>query len=631
MDLFLFQNAEEIESAKKIQGEPLEKFQIIACSPFAVDGLKKQSIDFTTLSDYSFNKYNPLQLEKQYEIYREWCLLLDKYIYDNVVLIKRLKINPILNKLLALRYLFSTYFDEIDRLYTLIEGKKPTRILYFWYSESVLCQVIDTITNANEWNVKFVRINANVKYKSLIPDNEPVPYWFNKVNIFRIILRYIFKIYIYTYKSFITFIEGLIGYRLYGDSRKYILVLEVGYSLDELLIKLKRKSRVKMIFWEDVIYQSKKNNIITHSEAEKIINDFRKDSRAHKWTTKYNTDFFDLFIPTIKNLLKNEISIFFSTAEKFRKLNNKFNFSLVISEYQTTQSEVIFDQCVHLKIPVALFLHGGTIGFINHVDIAWFSSNINKESKYYHLVYSKIIADYYNNIRTRLPFIMPTAIPIGSIFFEKLLKQDLNSREKTNQCLNICYVCSPLGNYNAFFNKGIYDDASLYNMRYEIVDILKNQTNLKVYYKLGYNTEKFGLELERNIIQNQLINIEAIPSNTRLSDFLDIVDLFILEVPSTTLFEVLTTKKHVITLLDTRAISITDDARNLLNKRAMIVESYNEFINTIHDVAENHTNAKVFTDTNPKDQNFILKYATCGDFQSVKRSVDFIDSLLGQK
>jgi hypothetical protein len=225
---------------------------------------------------------------------------------------------------------------------------------------------------------------------------------------------------------------------------------------------------------------------------------------------------------------------------------------------------------------------------------------------------------------------MPTTIPIGSIFFEKLLKQNLNSREKTNQCLNICYVCSSLGNYNAFFNKGIYDDASLYNMRYEIVDILKNQTNLKVYYKLGYNTEKFGLELERNIIQNQLTNIEAIPSNTRLSDFLDIVDLFILEVPSTTLFEVLTTKKHVITLLDTRAISITDDARNLLKKRAMIVESYNEFINTIHDVAENHTNAKVFTDTNPEDQNFILKYATCGDFQSVKRSVDFIDSLLWQ-
>ena len=46
MDLFLFQNAEEIESAKKIKGEPLEKFHIIACSPFAVDGLKKQSIDF---------------------------------------------------------------------------------------------------------------------------------------------------------------------------------------------------------------------------------------------------------------------------------------------------------------------------------------------------------------------------------------------------------------------------------------------------------------------------------------------------------------------------------------------------------------------------------------------------------
>lgn len=630
MDMLLLQNYDELEVAQKLLGDRFEKLKIIAWTPFAVDILREKNIPYTTIADHLTEYYNPQRYISQIKQFKEWCDIVDNHVSSSVPEVASLQIRPFLNKLLPLRVEFFLYFNEMDKLNLLLNALKVHSVYYFYYPEpqlSLLSRLMDIIGGKNKHEVNFVRLEPKDKYKSVFPKDGLVPDWFDQKNKFYNIAKYIIQR--PKYKSLSSLISGLTGYRLFKKREYNILVLSLDWDVKNILILLKQQIDCNFIFWEDVPTGiHKKINIPVRSIIEKLKNDLD----AHHWTTYQGNDIFNVFIPEIEKILINDVPRFISTVRKFKKMHNRFNFDIVIAPMVMTPHEAIFDQCENLDIPCVTFLHGGTVGLIEGYPlIGLCPRGRRKEVDLFHIVYSEALVEFCDNLKMVFPSFTAKNISAGSNYFEKLVKNGKDVCWGISSHLKICYVCSGIGVFNVGTKRGLYDDASLYELRHKIIDKFINRTDFCVFYKLGYNSENYELAFEKKIINGFWKNIKAVPSHKKLIELLDEMDVFILETPSTTLFEVLTTTKPVILLIDPRALDITDDAKKLLENRVTIVRSSNELEVCIQDIIENGINARAFTLLDHKDNAFIVKYATCGEGNSLKRSVDFLEAVLKQR
>ncbi len=626
MDILLLQISEEIEIAQTSLGNIFDQCKIVAWTPFAVDGLKEKGLGFETISDYQQVDHSSENLYSDYKIYQNWCQLLDQHIYIKVPEIRRLGLRPFQNNLLALRKLFSLYFSEINKLNLLIKQNHNCNIYYFEYPSSPTSQVIKSIQRENKWNINFIKMEGIHTFKSLLPEDGVVPYWFLKKK--SLYWRFVKFLWFKTkYEGLFEFLSGIARRRLYKQRAVTILVLTANNDTGDYLSNLRKRGLYKFIFWEDL---AGVRNIDFQIPAEEIIESFRNDAASHKWTTRHGIDIFEYICPEIKKILKHEVPILFSTAKEFKQLNRKFNFASIISAYPMTQWEAIFDQGIKLDIPVLIFDHGAT-ALLDEPFIYPYCMVQNQSSKLYFLVFSKIIADWCDNEKRELAFHNPQNIPSGSLYYEKLLNKNMYLKNKISQEIKICYVCGGFGiiaQNNDNFNKAGRDDASVYLLRYQVLERLQGKPGIRACFKLGYGTEKFNLLLERRITSGYWENLEHVSSKTKFTSLLDKFDLYVLEAPGTPVFEILTTAKPVVVLIDSKRTAITPTARNLLEKRVTIAESIDEFLSHIEDVAENGRQAKAFTLPDHSDKTFINTYATCGDNKSLELTVDFLESLI---
>lgn len=178
--------------------------------------------------------------------------------------------------------------------------------------------------------------------------------------------------------------------------------------------------------------------------------------------------------------------------------------------------------------------------------------------------------------------------------------------------IKICYVCGGIGAYACTFKHGIYDDAALYDLRYRIVGAFQGQPSFVLYYKFGFNSEQYDLALEKRILKREFQNVIPILSSEKLVDYLDAVDLFIIDSLSTPLYEVLTTRKPVIFLGDKRSLAFAEDAEHLLRKRVTFVKDRAEMESSIDDLIRHTRASKVFTIPDHNDASFIKSYAFRG-------------------
>jgi hypothetical protein len=75
-------------------------------------------------------------------------------------------------------------------------------------------------------------------------------------------------------------------------------------------------------------------------------------------------------------------------------------------------------------------------------------------------------------------------------------------------------------------------------------------------------------------------------------------------------------------------VSITKEAEEMLKDRVTIVRSDKEMIACIEDIKEKGKEARAITLPNHNDKTFITTYATCGDFNSIERTVNFLQSIV---
>lgn len=625
MDLLLLQNADELEIAREKLGETFNKLKIIAWTPFAVDGLRKQNIPFNVASDYYDETYNSERLISFSIQLQKWCTIVDKNISQRVPEIASLKIHPFLNSIAPIRVLFYFYFNEMDKLQILLKKAKPSNVYYFYYvntRKSILSRLMDVI-GSNKWNVNFSVLTPISKIRSMLPDNL-VKIDFDRERWWLKIIKFLLRS--SRYKNMNSFLSGFSGCNLFRNGKPNILVLSVSRENRNALIVVKKRGKCNLIFWEDVMFHSFRD---IDARAKDIVDGVKNNPLARQFIMHYGVDTFELYRSEIEHILTRYMPLFLSTVKRFCEMNEKFNFSLVLTAYECPEYEAIFDKCNDLNIPIAVFAHGGTVGPIKGNPVLPLCTRSDKNtSKIYYLVYSETMVDYCNGLRKFFPGCPAKSIPLGSSYFDGLLKRKSSANWVQRNEVKICYVDGGFG----FSTRWMFDDdASKYRNRYNVVDILKEKPGITLYFKFGYNIEDYDLGLIRSITSSQWENVQAIPSGKKLDEILDFPDIFIIEQPSTTLFDVLTTSKPIILWVDSNILTLTEHAERLLKNRITLVKTREELELSLADIVENGVNAKAFTIPDHNDRTFMETFATCGDHNSIDRTVDFLQSIINKE
>ena len=203
-----------------------------------------------------------------------------------------------------------------------------------------------------------------------------------------------------------------------------------------------------------------------------------------------------------------------------------------------------------------------------------FSLGMGREKQVF-FVHGDAILDDIEFVKFNMPKFRSKIVEIGELYFTQF-KSD--QRFSTDARERICYIYSGMYNYNITYKIGEMEDASLYNLRYQVLQIAQSH-ECDFTYKFGYNIENVGCNVEKEIKESK--HLKFIPSSISLSKIFDDFEYFILETPSTTLVELIAKNKKVICFVDQLSLSICPKIKDALEDACEVVYEKKRFLEII--------------------------------------------------
>jgi len=642
MKVFLCQNREEINHLRKHKLPDAEHIKVIAWTPFGVDECQSLGIPYKTIADYIPKNEVPDDLYNEFHHLRDWCEIADELVQEYFPEVKRTNSRLFINKLLELRIPYYLIFNEIKKIRYLGNSENFEKVYFFPYENhyALLSQVISMIPGHHPWFKKFKALPppGGLKYRSFLPENSlPRSSWQKESRI----------------RSAAKLILGRSREKRAGVSLRAWMGLKARgvnilalYNHNEQNVYRRLQSQGVNVFFLNDFAPVKARPIPEDQRVRACLDRLKNFPEKHKLLKIAGCDFSPIFEQYLSELLRNDIPVLTETVHKFRKIQKKYNFQMVLSPYDSTQSGYIFDECIRQQVPVKLLLHGGTVGLLADIPMLTIGYRGRKSHrKIDYAVYSRMIEEYCYESKKRSPLfdanihvIRPSPMvspdkksfpktpatkhnsgsqqdppqPVGgslnspqSSFLSPLSKEKGLAKVGKDPLLKICYVCAGTGIFNVHLKAGIYSDEGLYQLRYKVKELVNNSQKVHFNFKFGYHSEDRGLNLEKNILEQAYPRVSGTPSGIKLTSLLDKYDLFILENPSTTLIEVLSTSKPVIMLADSRALKLTEESEKLLAPRITICRSPGEFLGIIEDLAGAGHSTSCLLSKNLEDRSFL--------------------------
>jgi len=609
--ILILQTREEVLAAKEMFGSDLDNFTLIAWTPSAVDGLRKEGKEFKIPADFKITEYPTKIWADRFNAFREWCDVMDVYLHKTIPEARELEIKFFLNKLHNLRYFFQVYFNEIEKLFDICRSSENMEIFYFYYDKtqaSLLSRIFDVVQTEDLWGVPVHRLDERKgkKFRYTFTLKEIVPYWTPKTRYIKETIKCLLGRSLD--HSIVSWVRHCLGVSFLKSGVTNILVLMVENDQKRAMEELKKTHKYNFIYFDDVRFPRSKRVSIP---ADELWNAAKEDSSLHEWTTCCGIDIFELIEPIIKRALKKELSHIVNIVRNFLLLKEKINFNLLVSTYETAETEALFYQAEHDGIPCLVFLHGGTVGhYEGYPPITAYTRSGNGVASCY-AVYSQAIIDYLEGLRNVYPNFTYKVAAVGAPRFEKMIKHYSEKKFSSNKGeINICYICGPTGVVGPDIKRGMYDDVATYNLRNLLVEKLDGKENINLFVKYGYDFEKQGLALAKRIRRGIFSNIRKIGSDVPIKKVLEKMDVFILERPSTILYETLAISKPVLVLYDPRRLRFTEHAQDLLQKRVTQIGSGEELMVLLDDIILKGYESKVFVDVDCEDRKFLKTFAT---------------------
>ncbi len=194
------------------------------------------------------------------------------------------------------------------------------------------------------------------------------------------------------------------------------------------------------------------------------------------------------------------------------------------------------------------------------------------------------------------------SITVGSADLDRLLTQQRRHARRPGR--TVVYVVTLLMGDWRYFSQHIYPDIWYWRLQRQVVEQVSRSPDTELILKLDPRDEVPN-PLEAWVRRQRLRSCRIL-RETPFTDTLAAADLFLIDSPSTTLLQALTTDKPLLVFADERFLTFPPKALALLKKRATVSTTPQEFLRDI----ETALRAPSWDPLTPPNDEFLRAYGT---------------------
>lgn len=596
----------------------------IALGPSAMYYLDQMKISYTIPEDYcSLNEIETV-CEEQFDKLRHACEEIDSVLIEKDSFLKEWNIRPFFFNLWQLSVLMDTLISRVVWLRKIMEN-------YAGYHIYAHLQNTDLMTSQiNNSNSLFFDKHETLwgKLLSLEGWQNPIyllpePAFQNKVGFLRskylnrlkLILTNSSLIYNFIlFKRYKLPLRKFVASILFNKKSPHVFIPKHPFQWRYVFPSL-FKSGIEILFhrFDFPISYAKVNQ---NGKAIELCNSFLRAVRL-----KEGTDYPSLIKDRIIWIIENSRNIAKKIIKTLERLNNKYNLCAVLNSITFDYSAYVVKQYfIGQNIPVVCYQHGSV----------WYDKKITQKVDLHDMVSTTVLLTYGDAVSQAYSQSdlknHPEIISTGSIGLDNLSVFKKTSRYVTNE-LKILYVITGY-NKNAWYCgfSPPMSDRIYYREQFTIIngliEIVQNYSYISVTIKLHPSNYK-GIGDDPpwidNLLKKRNIYLKRYPS---FSEMINNYDIIIIDSPTTTLLEALTSKAPIFVL--TSIISPPRRHISLLKKRAVCCYNAEDLIDKIN----NYLKSKSYpADVNNRE--FLELYGTFrNDGKSKERVIQVVNKLI---
>lgn len=579
---------------------------VIAWSEEGVHQLRERGVSYFVLSDFLEKDVEIDFIYEKYRVYRKFISSVEKWIQGKA------KSNDFFcfeSQTHSMRLPFFVYAYELDKLHYFVT--------HFDMSDLYGSVQIGSLTLSeliSHWNLS-IRVHGSSKRSNLALN----PKWYSRNGFFKILGKKILRK--TPYKSWRSLLTSFFQFSFFFNSKPFYIVHSVDWTHDQIVRGLNKKFNV--LFFEDFIWKAKVSKRWSHFFTQLSSSlDLREKGPRYQGVFVV-----DLMRDEIKNFLNHQASKVQAIERTTREVIQLFDVQFMFTSYYLIETEVIHHILKRLCLPSFFMLHGGTTGVIRGSGFTPFSARIGDDHQCHFLLYSKMVRSDFEYAKSKLHELTCQTAEVGDVYFHRLLERSgpLLPLKKRSP-LRICYIYAGTGPYNALFKWGAMEDASLVDLRYRLLEILEQSMgqNVEWTFKFGYGVENQDSFLENKMKSSQ--HVKWIGSDQKLLDHVDEFDLFVTELPSTSLLELMALNKRVLCLLDRKTIEVCQAAHPDFENSIYPSDSTSDFLSQIKKIV---THPGGWPELKREPQVFAQKFIEKARFPDPVRSVtEYIEGVI---
>ena len=597
---------------KEIKGRKL----IVALSPFAMYELEKRGLSYEPIEDY----YSSKELYKlginNYKKVENLCDIIDTHIQNACPTTAELSIRPALFSFYYLKIVYDAATIRLYQLSKLIDAENPDVLCiydgkrypfgisemapYLFYDnrESIYARLLA----CEGWGIP-VTVLPHVPYLES-PDVQNT----SKKKMARRLQRYpeLYDLAVEAHKrGWRGLLDGLKNYLRAGKGARLFL-FGTGYNWDDCREELKSvgisplfiRMRDNLEYWVNADFPDKDASVL--SEAWKGL---QADDSFRKFFTWGRVDFFPVVEERLRFLVEGLTPVCLNTYEKTAEVLKKIKVkAFLASTFANPTTRSAAQAARNSKVPVVTWQHG-SYGYVDQPMIPY--NDLNSDV---HFVFGEGVADKYTKPARRLG---TRLISIGSPSLETLFQmQPPDKAKKIIKSLPkkkiVLYVSTNFYQNNLYISfPPPFSDNDLWRTQQAVLDVLAKHHNYTVVVKTHpthiYRDSPIRLYAEGKKFKN----CQFIRDECDFTDLLPIADMFVIDFPSTTLLQALTTSKPI--FVYTGHLYIDAQAQKLLERRAFCYRELKELANALDKYL---STGRIEKRLDMNDRKFLKAYGT---------------------
>lgn len=603
---------------------------IIALSPFAAYELEKRNISYKTPEDYCNQKELYALGIKNYEKVETLCKLLDSHILKHNSFVRKYDLTPAFYNFYSIKMLYDGITIRLYQLFEIIKKESPELVFYYKNKEksirvqntsepllpdnkeSIYVDLLGFLSNKIELiplptpQLEMKSASNSTLYKTLK----------SKIKNLLISNSFISKL-LFKFKK-LKFISKK------SSENAPILLFGGGYNWNSCLsffssyglgpvLSLKDDSR----YWY--------GHIPATYNSIQLLEEIKKDKNLREFFIHSGIDFFPLLEEQLKFIINESTWSCIRAYEYTESLSKNYGIKLILSSTFTSSTSKAIAKAAHKNnLPVFLWQHGN------------YGYHYSPMSIYQNIIYPDVFFTFGDGVTKKYKEegekYHTELVSIGSGALDTLFsrikeKKDLHNKlnldpnkkiilyASTNFYRNHLYVT-----FSPFFS-----DINFWKTQKKILNVLLTHSDYNVIIKLHGNLNYGESPIKNYVNENKFSNCAFFSGERDLADLIPFADILIIDFPSTTLLQSLTTSKSIFTT--TEHLEIDDGAKKLLKKRAYCFDKTDELVNNLKIYLEKGPATLPTVDLNNRE--FLKMYGThLDDGKSAERAVEFLNKTI---